>query len=235
MIAWLRARKSLLEHISATLLIGLALSILCLWAFVHLISEVFREQETQLDQAVANAVHAAATPDATRFFLTATMLGFQVLWGIGVLVGLYFLLKRQWIRLGVWIVALAGGEALDFLLKLWFNRPRPYFADPIAVALYSSFPSGHATMSVITYGLLIYFANITLKRAWMRVVSSAALILIVLLIGVSRIYLGVHYLTDVLAGFAMGGLWLIFCVSALNYLLARQARRHPPTQAVTSN
>ena len=144
---------------------------------------------------------------------------------IGFAVGLYFLWKRKWLRLGVWIAALAGSEILDLLLKTWFARPRPSFADPLAVALYYSFPSSHATMSLITYGFLAYLCFVSLKHATLRVPVSAALILLIVVIGFSRIYLGVHYVTDVLAGFAVGGLWLSFCITAMNFLIRRRAWR----------
>jgi membrane-associated phospholipid phosphatase len=224
---WLRAHKSLVAHVSTNLLVGILISIVCLWAFLRLVGEVFGEQDTQLDLAIANGLHAAATPAATTVFLDISLLGFQVLFVVAVLVGLFFIWKRQWLRLGVWIAALAGGELLDLLLKTWFARPRPVFANPITVALYYSFPSGHATMSVITYGLLAYFLYAVLRRAWMRVISAAALILLILAIGVSRIYLGVHYFTDVLAGFAIGGLWLAFCITTMDFIIARRGRNAP--------
>ncbi len=159
------------------------------------------------------------------FFLFATSFGFQVIGVIAVGVGLWFFWKRRWLRLILWVAALAGGELLDLLLKTWFARPRPSFADPLAVALYYSFPSGHATLSLITYGLLAYFLFTSLPRAWERVPVTSALILLILLIGVSRIYLGVHYFSDVLAGFAVGGLWLSFCITAMNFVLDRRSRR----------
>jgi undecaprenyl-diphosphatase len=124
----------------------------------------------------------------------------------------------------VWIAALAGGEVLNFLLKGLFARPRPSFSDPLATALYFSFPSGHATMSLIAYGLIAYFLYLRLPRAWMRVLTTSGLILLVMLIGLSRLYLGVHYFSDVLAGFAVGGLWLSFCITGMNFLLDWRAR-----------
>ncbi len=155
---WLRSHRTLTRYVTVRLLVGLAICIVCLRLFAELVEEVFTKQQFgRLDLALANALHAVATPGATSFFLLVTTLGFQVLWIVAVAVGVYFLWKRRWLRLIVWIVALAGGELLDALLKLWFARPRPAFADPLAVALFYSFPSGHAMLSLITYGLLGYF------------------------------------------------------------------------------
>lgn len=224
-LGWMRARLTIFQSVSLRLLVGLAICIACLRVFAELVEEVFTEQEfSRIDLAVANELHAAATPDANQFFLVVTTFGFQALWAIGIIVGAYFLWKRRWMRLGVWVAALVGGEALNFLLKSWFARPRPQFADPLAVALYYSFPSGHAMMSLIAYGLLAYFLLIGLRRAWMRVPAVAGLIVLIGLIGFSRLYLGVHYVSDILAGFAVGGLWLSFCITAMNFLLDRRER-----------
>jgi undecaprenyl-diphosphatase len=225
---WLRTRLTITQDVTLRLLVGLAICIACLRIFDELVEAVFLKQDfSRLDLAIANELHAAATASANSFFLIVTTFGFQALWVMGVVVGLYFLWRRRWMRLGVWIAALGGGEALNFLLKLWFARPRPQFADPIAVSLYYSFPSGHAMMSLIAYGLLAYFLFIGLPRAWMRVPVAAASILLVGLIGFSRLYLGVHYFSDILAGFAVGGLWLSFCITAMNFLLDnRERRRH---------
>ncbi len=225
-IARIRARLTVPEYVTLRLVIGLALCIVCLRLFAELIEAVFTEQDfTRIDLAVANGLHAAATPGATAFFTLVSLLGFQVLWVVAVIVGLYFLWKHERLRLLVWIAALAGGEALDFLLKSWFARPRPTFADPLAVALYYSFPSGHAMLSLVTYGLLAYFLFHGLHHAYLRVPITVGLILLVALIGFSRIYLGVHYVSDVLAGFVVGGLWLSFCVTSMNFVLDRRALR----------
>lgn len=225
-VRWLRAHLTVTQYLSLRLLIGLVLCVLCLRLFAELVEEVFTEQQfTRIDLIVANELHSAATPAATSFFEAVTTLGFQGLWLIALLVGFYFLRQRQRLRLLVWIAALVGGEALDFLLKSWFARPRPQFADPLAVALYYSFPSGHAMLSLVTYGLLAYFLFTSLRHAYLRVPVVAGLILLILLIGFSRLYLGVHYASDVLAGFAVGGLWLSFCITAMNFVLDQRARQ----------
>ena len=164
-------------------------------------------------------LHAAATPAATRFFLLVTTLGFQVLWVIGVGGRVCISSGGEWLRLGVWVAALAAAKCSISCSKQCSPVRVPQFADPLAVALYYSFPSGHAMMSLITYGLLAYFLFVGLPRAWLRVPVSAALILLILLIGFSRLYLGVHYVSDMLAGFAVGGLWLSFCITAMNFML----------------
>ena len=140
-------------------------------------------------------------------------------------VGVYFLRRRERLRLIVWVAALAGGQLINQLLKAWFTRPRPTFVEPLAVELTYSFPSGHATMSLITYGMLAYFLWIGTTNRAAHVLVTSALISLIILIGVSRMYLGVHYFSDVLAGYASGGLWLTFCITSMDYILVRRARR----------
>lgn len=225
LVDWLRKRLTLRQYVTLHLMVGLAICVVCLLAFNELVEEVIDEQEfITFDNIIASELHAAATPPLTQFFEIVTIFGFQVLWVLGIGVGLYLLWKRKWLRLGVWIAALAGGEVLNFLLKGLFARPRPSFTDPLAEALYFSFPSGHAMMSLIAYGLVAYFLYLKLPRAWMRVLMTTALIALILLIGLSRLYLGVHYFSDVLAGFAVGGLWLSFCITGMNFL--RDWRAH---------
>ncbi len=229
LIARLRSHLNFPQYVSLHLVVGLAISMLCLWAFARLFSEVIVEQEFALiDNSVAQNFHLYATPTATQFFVIMSAFGFQVLYVIALGVGVYFIVKRNWLNLTLWIVGLVGGQLLNLLLKDWIARPRPVFDDPLAVALFYSFPSGHATMSLIAYGLLAYFIWKSGAPRWLRHVTVVALILLVLLIGLSRLYLGVHYVSDVLAGFAAGGLWLSFCITAVNFIHARRVSLQQP-------
>lgn len=121
--------------------------------------------------------------------------------------------------------AFVGGQITNMLLKLAFDRPRPPFHDPALSLDSPSFPSGHATGSAAVYGalMIVLLRNLATGRA--RVVSVAGLVPLVALIGFSRIYLGAHYLSDVLAGLALGT-WLMVSVLALTvYRAQRQVRR----------
>ncbi len=226
-LAQLRSRLTILQYVSLHLVIGLAISAICLWAFAGLAHEVLAEQEfTLIDNSIAADFHRYATPLATQVFLIISAFGFQILYLVALVVGLYFVVQRAWLRLNLWIAALVGGQVLNLLLKEWFARPRPVFQDPLAVALFYSFPSGHATMSLITYGLIAYFLWTSAAPRFPRRLATVALILLILLIGLSRLYLGVHYFSDVIAGFAAGGLWLSFCITAANSIRHRRASPH---------
>ena len=104
-------------------------------------------------------------------------------------------------------------------LKATFHRTRPEFAAEFHMTSWS-FPSGHAMDSLISYGLLAYWLR-TKFSEW-RVLIRITAIAVILLIGYSRIYLGVHYLSDVLAGYSAGMVWLIVCITGYDFIERRQ-------------
>ena len=129
---------------------------------------------------------------------------------------------RRWWLAGAWLVLLIGGDYLNKGLKELFQRPRPPFTKPNDW----SFPSGHAMMSMIGYGMLAYVLILLWPHRALRV---ALVLLLVLLIGYSRLLLGAHYLSDVLGGFAAGavclGVWVAGCEAV------RAAGRSPSDHA----
>jgi undecaprenyl-diphosphatase len=129
-----------------------------------------------------------------------------------------FIKKRKWYSIKVPAIALSA-LLLMFTLKLVFRRDRP--VDPLLqIAKGFSFPSGHALMSVTFYGLLIVIIWQNINRKWLKWVLSFFLVLLILAIGLSRIYLRVHYASDVLAGFSVGLVWLLLSL----WILARIER-----------
>ncbi len=179
----------------------------------------------QLDQNVATTLHAWATEDATETFKFISLLGLQVLWVVVVVVALYYALTKHWAHLVIWLVAVAGAQVLNSVLKVIFNRPRPFFTDPLLTAANASFPSGHAMVSLVVYGILAFFILLQVRNPAVRTGVILFTIVLVLLIGASRIYLGVHYFSDVAAGYAAGVIWLTICINAMNVLVARRQWR----------
>jgi membrane-associated phospholipid phosphatase len=120
-----------------------------------------------------------------------------------------------------WAIALAGAGLLNQALKAAFARPRPAFDEPLHVASGWSFPSGHAQATFVLVGMASYLgwrlARTTPRR--LAIVSLASAWAIAM--GFSRMYLGVHYLSDVVAGFAAGTMWLAVCISGLEIALRR--------------
>ncbi len=125
-----------------------------------------------------------------------------------------FIQKRRWNSIKIPVVALSS-LVLMFLLKLIFHRERP--VTPLLQAAKGfSFPSGHALMSVTFYGLLILIAWQNIKQLWLKWILSIVLVILILTIGLSRVYLRVHYASDVLAGFCVGIVWLLLSLWILD-------------------
>ena len=139
------------------------------------------------------------------------------------------LLRRQW-RLAIYLAATgAGAFVLDPVLKSLVGRLRPVLAHPVAHAPGNSFPSGHALGSLVCYGA-IYLAFLPAARGRWRTVFTVVIAVLVAIVGISRILLGVHYLSDVLGGWAIGVTWL--GVTAAAFELSRRAGGRPVTRPV---
>lgn len=123
----------------------------------------------------------------------------------------YFLIKKKkWMAIRTATVLLSSLLLMSILKRL-IQRERP--PDPLVEGITNfSFPSGHAFMSVAFYGLLIWFASVYISNTWTRRLVICFLLLVIASIGFSRIYLRVHYATDVLAGICIGFVWLDFCL-----------------------
>lgn len=204
-----------IRSLTLPLALGLLASIICLVIFASIAEDLHEpgEEIIVFDMAFAQAFRAD-TPQALTFYRGLSFIGYQGLWIIGMIVGIYFLLKKHWLHLGLWIVTLLGGLLLNNVLKLLFARPRPEtrLIDVIAY----SFPSGHAMMSLIGFGLLTYFLWRATHNHILRIFLVFGASLLVMLVGISRLALNVHYVSDVLAGFAAGGVWLLSCIIVAN-------------------
>ncbi len=208
---------------------GLVVCTISLIIFGKLVDGVSENESiVQFDVALANALHDAATAGSTSAFLTISLFGGTILFAWSFVVGLVFAWRRQWLGLIIWTITIAGGEILNSLLKLFFARPRPTFATPLVIEQFYSFPSGHAMMSFIAYGMLAYIICLLLKNNALRLLVILAAGFIVTLIGISRMALGVHYFSDVTAGYAVASFWLITCIGAWRYIHQRRAA-HSPT------
>ena len=218
-----RAIARRVRDLGPTLTIGLLVLAACGWAFGALAEEV-TEGDTGLDNRIADELHEHATRPLTEFFEAVTTLGNGIVLGGVAAIAAYLLARRRYYAEAVLMVlAYVGAQVLSFSLKLAFRRDRPFFTDPLATLSTYSFPSGHATVSIAVYGALC-LVLLRRLRGPARVVCLAAAVLLVSLIGFSRMYLGVHFLSDVLAGYSVGLAWLALCVGVLDLHHRRRSR-----------
>lgn len=142
-------------------------------------------------------------------FLAVSYLGDQALNAILIVVGLALIYRRRWRDAILLIVTCGGGALLNMGLKIAFHRARPAAAAAFAVDPWS-FPSGHAMNAMIGYGLLAYVLIERFPQRRRAIIGAAGAL--VALIGFARLYLGVHYVSDVIAGYAAGLVWLMVCI-----------------------
>jgi len=124
----------------------------------------------------------------------------------------YFFIKRRWHQAALIFLSAGGGLALGALAKLLVNRPRPTGGLILETGL--SFPSQHALMAVIFFSLVMYWLAKKIQRQWLKYLCLAAAAGLVALISFSRLYLKVHWTSDVVAGLALGLFWLTFLILA---------------------
>lgn len=212
------------------LVVWLALLVGALWAFGALAEGLSTDDPiVDFDRDFADWLHERGSPGITSAMKVVTTLGSAWILVPLALTAVIALVVRRRRRDAILVAtAIIGAEILKFGLKLGFARERPFFADPLATESSPSFPSGHASVSLAFYGALAYILVRPISDPGLRGAVVAGACLVVLAIGFSRLYLRVHFLSDVLAGFSAGTAWLILCVLAFGQ---RAESRQPPVEA----
>jgi undecaprenyl-diphosphatase len=194
-----------------------------------LIGEHIRKGSTQqFDVAVLTWIGARHTPFLTSLMTEITPLGTGavVLVVIGVTAAfLWHTEHKHSARL--LLASTAGSILLNNVLKLWFDRPRPTVFAWETHAMSSSFPSGHAMSATVVYGTVAYLLARLQKHRWARALTLTLAIIMIALICSTRLYLGVHYPSDVLGGIVVGLAWAGFCMATLEASLVLARRRAP--------
>ena len=215
------------------LLGGLGLAALFIVLFAELAEEVMEKELGQFDSSIIDSFGAIAggTMDNVMFIITETgSAWFLTMLSILVLIVLGVKMKDKWGML-FFAIAVGGGSLLTLLLKNVYDRQRPSINAEIDAVGYS-FPSGHSMGSLIFYGFVIYLVVRTHQRRWIEWLTVTLLGMLILLIGSSRIYLGAHFPSDVLAGYAAGLIWLILSLIALEWIQWHSRSPVPPVQAL---
>jgi membrane-associated phospholipid phosphatase len=200
----------------ARLALGFGAIVLGAWVFAEVAEAMHAEAALgAADQALADALRTGVPPAALQVFAWLTRLAdTATLTVLGVAVAIALVAAgRRWLAFG-WLAAVGGNALLNTTLKQVFERVRPVHDDGLVLAQGFSFPSGHSSGSVVVYGMLAYVAMRFVPRRWHLALMLGAVAL-AFSIGVSRMFLRVHFASDVVAGFASGSAWLAVCIASI--------------------
>ena len=197
---------------------GFAVIVFGGWVFAEVADELDAEEDmARADHALTNALHDSVPLPVVRVFALLTHLGDTLTLTVLCIAVAAALLAigRRGLALG-WVLTVAGGGLLNHTLKQVFERVRPVHTDGLVTADGFSFPSGHSSGSLVAYGMLAYLALRVLPPRWHLPAALAAVALAVT-VGASRVFLRVHFASDVVAGFAFGAAWLAVCVASIEF------------------
>ena len=226
-IDFCKARLDPDSHLGRRLTLSVLLFIGATWLFGGVAEDVVTgDPLVDVDLLITQWFHAHATPGLTRWMLLITNAhGIAAISIMGLAFGLYLSLRRHWYWLLTLAIVLPGGVLVNLLLKQIFRRDRPSFDEPLLSLVTYSFPSGHVTGTTLFYGVLAAYLAFRLPTWRGRFYVIAGASLMVMLVGVTRIYLGVHYFSDVVAAAAWSTAWLVMWLVAVDAL--RRARQRP--------
>ena len=226
-IAFIEARLSPQGVLGLHLTLGAAVLIGAGWLFGGIVEGVMNgEPLTKLDGQIAQWLHAHSTPILTQCMLLVSHIHEPiVLCGFALLLVLYLMWKKRWYWILTVVIVVPCGMLLNVLMKHAFQRARPDFEHPLVMLTSYSFPSGHVAGSTLFYGVLaalLVSQSVSWRRCAWIVLSAFS---IVVLVAFSRLYLGAHYLSDVLAAVVEGIAWLALCLTGIHtYRLYRDGK-----------
>lgn len=214
---FLKKRLTPDEKFGLSLTIGIIITLFFIYLFFGIIQDLFgQESLIEADLRIINLVQIFRTSGFNKVMLFITYLGNWQIIVIGIIaIGTVLILLKRWYYFFTVLVSVGIGELFVWVVKNLMDRPRPLLINALTPAPSYSFPSGHVFVAISFYGLLIYFAIISVSSRLLKtlfVIFGAGLVLGV---GWSRIYLGVHWSSDVLASMASGAAWLTGLITAL--------------------
>jgi membrane-associated phospholipid phosphatase len=206
--------------------VALAAAALALWAFEELAEHVLRRQADAMNRAILSDIHELAPLRWKPAMLAITDIGsFYGITAVGGVLILWLLRTRRTIDAVTCFVAMSGGGILSLVLKRLFREPRPTVFTPMTVAHGFSFPSGHSLESFCLYGFIAVWLLMQRPAGIGRWTAALFCLLVPLVVAFSRMFLGVHWPTDVTAGILVAVAWLAVCFSARQWYRDRMLRR----------
>ncbi|HSM83921.1 MAG TPA: phosphatase PAP2 family protein [Nodosilinea sp.] len=213
--AWMQhGHPRLISFVATVGLLWLGVCLLILLGLANLAEEVLEQEAFAVDEAILLWINQFSSPALDRVMLTATRLGDpSTVIPVACMAFGWLWWRRQRLMAKIFAITCMGGVVLSTGLKLLFGKPRPELWSQLITESTYSFPSGHALGSMVLYGFLAYLlAQHFTRQRWL--VYGLATVLIGA-IGLSRLYLGVHWPTDVLAGYGIGYLWISGCIALM--------------------
>ncbi|NJO94524.1 MAG: phosphatase PAP2 family protein [Hydrococcus sp. RM1_1_31] len=212
---WLRQIHPRLTSLIVTIgIFGLAICLLILFVVAQLSEEVLEKEAFAFDKSLLLLLHQFANPNLDAVMLAITRLGNPSFVIVVFVVSLGILWWRHYRQEAMgFAIACLGAFILNTGLKLFFSKPRPQLWIGLIAEKSYSFPSGHALGSLVLYGFLAYLLAIHYPKLTIFIYSLAGILIAA--IGFSRLYLGVHWPTDIIGGYGVGFLWLMCCIIML--------------------
>lgn len=215
--------------LTAELIFVFSVFIISLTSLIIIIRTIFYNKEDMVDQKVFDFIVPFITNTNTEIILFFSFLGsyyFMVPAWLLIFSYYLFIRKKLWEFIKTLTIAVSN-LAMLLGLKHFFNRPRPLV--PLLKEIPGlSFPSGHAFMGFIFYGLLIYISYREISNKWLKLITIIILIFLIILVGFSRVYLRVHYASDVIAGYCFGFLSLTILIVLLKKIEEFNAKKTAP-------
>lgn len=217
MLRLMRARFSAGEYLGLHLLAGAVACVVGMVLFLKVLLAVIGKNDlTDFDRDAARTLYRVATPWGVELWGAVSYLGTYPVMGTAVaIVGLMLWRRADRLYLPACSIALVGATVMNSYLKLLVRRARPFWETPLAAESTFSFPSGHSLGAVVGYGMIAYGIFLLSRRPAVWMPAAVGCFLVALAIGYARMYLGVHFFSDVVGGFALGGVWLALCVTGL--------------------
>lgn len=221
-----RNKFSFLQKISLSVLLMISVFILCLWGLFIVADMIFEEKNLSFDEQVFTAIKPLVSPLHTSIIQVITFIGSQnFLLPANLLLIAYYLFYRKNKSRAYKIATISiTSVVVMFLMKFFLQRERPLV--PLIAKVHGySFPSGHTFTSVTFYGIIAYIIYKNVKSPVLKWTLIFASIILILLVGFSRVYLRLHYASDVIAAFCLGLIWLLLA----KWFLVQTDETHVPT------
>lgn len=234
LFSFVRNRLSPREYLGLHLTIGFSIVVYLLFKFVKLLTALFENTElVQIDTNIITFLTTIRTGALMRPMLFFTALGN---WPTTVIVFFFFatlwIWQKRWFRVWMFFLTIAGSEAIAMLMKVFIARPRPDPAGALLLETTYSFPSGHALIVLSLYGFLAYVWMRDRRHIVVRAIIFFFAVLLIAGVGVSRIYLGVHWPSDVLGGYLLALIWLTVIATAADLRKRFVHGRHYPQKTL---